>query len=110
MLQDVLALVLGAFKDGHSPTTPPFSLISPGGTNLKRRTLGAQETRNVSIAALGLSPPAATLLVQWKGGRPGEDAVRPKATAAWVREELLLRRRPPGRGGEEDKEGDGDEL
>lgn len=77
--QDVIALVLGALRRPTDPTALPFSLISPGGTGMKRRTLGGDGTRNLTLAQLGLAPPAAALLVQWKG-KGGEDAVFPKVS------------------------------
>lgn len=73
--------MLGAFRRPTDPaTTLPFSLVSPGGTGVKRRTLGGDGTRNLTLAQVGLAPPAAALLVQWKG--------KCGATAAWIREDL----------------------
>ena len=70
--------MLGAFRRPTDPaSTLPFSLVSPGGTGVKRRTLGGDGTRNLTLAQVGLAPPAAALLVQWKG-KGGEDAVFPK--------------------------------
>lgn len=98
--QDVVAVVLGAFRHPQpdSSTAPlPFTLVSLGGTNLKRKALGVEgETRNLTLSQIGLSPPAATLLLQWKG-KGGEDAVFPKAggVVGWVGGWglLVLRRR-----------------
>lgn len=76
--QDVVAVVLGAFRQPPDNSSSAFTLVSLGGTtNLKRKALGGEGTRNLTLSQLGLSPPAATLLLQWKGKR-GEDAVFPK--------------------------------
>lgn len=78
----MIAVVLGAFRPGAADPTapPPFTLVGLGGTNLKRKALGGEGTRNLTLAQIGLAPPAATLLLQWKG-RGGEDAVFPKVTS-----------------------------
>ena len=79
----MIALVLGAFRQADYPTLP-FVLVSPGAAGVKRKTLGGDGTRNWTLAQVGLAPPAATLLVQWKGGKGGEDAVFPKVSDACV--------------------------
>lgn len=75
----MVAVVLAAFRQQLSSAAAlPFTLVSLGGTtNLKRKALGGEGTRNLTLSQLGLSPPAAALLLQWKGKR-GEDAVFPK--------------------------------
>lgn len=79
----MIALVLGAFRQADYPTLP-FALVSPGAAGVKRKTLGGDGTRNWTLAQVGLAPPAATLLVQWKGGKGGEDAVFPKVSDVCV--------------------------